>query len=143
MEHLRGAGLVPVLRALTQPVLGICLGMQLLFEWSAEGATRCLGVLPRGVQRLSPSPRYPVPHMGWNELKSLRPDPLLEGIGNGDYAYFVHSYAAPVDEMTLAGVAYGPLLSAVVRWGNFWGTQFHPERSSAVGARVLKNFLCC
>ena len=141
MERLRGAGLIPVLRALTQPVLGICLGMQLLFERSAEGATTCLGVLPQSVQRLSASPRYPVPHMGWNELKPLRADPLLEGVEDGDYAYFVHSYAVPITEATLASTEYGAPLSAIVRRENFWGTQFHPERSSATGARVLQNFL--
>ncbi len=141
MERLVGLGLAPVLRALTQPVLGICLGMQLLFTHSAEGSTPCLAVLPHAVQRLTAAPGYPVPHMGWNELTSLRPDPLLEGVVEGDYAYFVHSYAVPVTGQTLASTAYGGVLSAVVRSQNFWGTQFHPERSAAMGARILQNFL--
>jgi imidazole glycerol-phosphate synthase subunit HisH len=82
-----------------------------------------------------------VPHMGWNQLCRLRPDPLLEGVPEGAWAYFVHSYAAPLTEHTLASAEYGAALSAVVRRGNFWGTQFHPERSAATGARVLENFL--
>jgi imidazole glycerol-phosphate synthase subunit HisH len=141
MQRLRGAGVAALLPQLTQPVLGICLGMQLLFRASEEGASPCLGVLPDTVRRLSPSPGLPVPHMGWNQLVPLRPDPLLDGIQRNDYAYFVHSYMAPVSQVTLAATHYGTPLSAVIRHGNFWGTQFHPERSAAVGSRVLANFL--
>lgn len=141
MRHLREAGLINVLRTLTQPVLGICLGMQLLFERSDEGRTECLKLLPGAVQALQPGAEHPVPHMGWNELKNLQPDPLLHGVASGDHAYFLHSYAVPVTEHTLASAHYGLAVSAVVRWRNFWGTQFHPERSSAIGSRVLKNFL--
>lgn len=141
MKRLQSLKLATVLRALRQPVLGICLGMQLLFESSEEGDTSCLGLLPHPVQRLPVAPGRPVPHMGWNELKPLRADPLMDGVRDGDYAYFVHSYAASVNEFTLASTEYGTPLSAVVRHKNFWGTQFHPERSSATGARVLENFL--
>ena len=141
MKRLRAAGLTNVLRTLTQPVLGVCLGMQLLFERSAEGPTSCLGILPSSAHGLKAAPGRPVPHMGWNELKVLRADPLLEGVTDGEYAYFVHSYAAPVTEHSLASAEYGIAISAVVRRANFWGTQFHPERSGATGARVLKNFL--
>ncbi|HEY0767849.1 MAG TPA: imidazole glycerol phosphate synthase subunit HisH [Steroidobacteraceae bacterium] len=141
MRRLREAGLISVLRTLTQPVLGVCLGMQLLFERSEEGRTGCLGVLPCAVHGLRAAPGHPVPHMGWNQLKRLKSDPLLEGVAEGEYAYFVHSYAAPVTEHTLASAEYGVALSAVVRRANFWGTQFHPERSSHTGARVLENFL--
>ena len=141
MERLRSAGLLPVLRALTQPVLGVCLGMQLLFERSDEGGTACLGLLPDAVQRLQAAPGRPVPHMGWNELTCIRRDPLLEGVAGGDYAYFVHGYAAPVGAHTLASTDYGTPLAAVVRRNNFCGTQFHPERSAHTGARLLKNFL--
>ena len=141
MQRLNAAGLTSMLRALTQPVLGVCLGMQLLFELSEEGLTECLGVLPYAVRRLQSAPRCPVPHMGWNELQRLRPDPLLEGVADGDYAYFAHSYAAPITQHTLASAQYGAPVSAVVRRENFWGTQFHPERSAATGARVLENFL--
>jgi glutamine amidotransferase len=141
MERLHAAGLTSVLRALTQPVLGVCLGMQLLFQLSEEGLTECLGVLPYAVRRLRSAPQRPVPHMGWNQLCQLRPDPLLEGVPDGAYAYFVHSYAAPLTQHTLASAEYGAAVSAVVRHENFWGTQFHPERSAATGARVLANFL--
>jgi len=141
MERLHAAGLTSVLRALTQPVLGVCLGMQLLFQLSEEGLTECLGVLPYAVRRLRSAPHRPVPHMGWNQLCQLRPDPLLEGVPDGAYAYFVHSYAAPLTQHTLASAEYGAAVSAVVRHENFWGTQFHPERSAATGARVLANFL--
>jgi glutamine amidotransferase len=141
MQRLTTLGLIALLPTLTQPVLGICLGMQLLFERSAEGPCECLGVLPGEVQRIANAPDRPVPHMGWNQLKPLQADPLLEGITDQDYAYYVHSYAAPVDTTTLASVEYGDAFSAVVRRGNFWGTQFHPERSAATGARVLGNFL--
>jgi glutamine amidotransferase len=141
MERLRATGLTNVLRTLTQPVLGVCLGMQLLFERSAEGPTGCLGILPSAAHSLRSAPGRPVPHMGWNELKVLKADPLLEGIEDGEYAYFVHSYAAPVTEHAVASADYGIAIAAAVRRANFWGTQFHPERSGTTGARVLENFL--
>jgi len=141
MRRLRRSGAAELLPRLRQPVLGICLGMQLLFEHSAEGSTECLGVIPGAVRRLEPARGRAVPHMGWNRLAPLRVDPLLEGIEPGEYFYFVHSYAAPVAAATVAQVEYGQALSAVVRRENFWGTQFHPERSSAAGARLLANFL--
>jgi len=141
MQRLRAAGLAERLAALRQPVLGICLGMQLLYHHSAEGPTECLGVLPGRVERLSPGPGLPVPHMGWNQLAISTPDPLLEGIKSGEYVYFVHSYAAPCSPVTLAAARYGADLAAVVRRGNFWGTQFHPERSGRTGRRLLANFL--
>ena len=141
MQRLRQCGLAELLPQLQQPVLGICLGMQLLFSHSAEGDTPCLGVLPECVVRLQPGPGLPVPHMGWNQLSLHRPDPLLEGIEPDEYVYFVHSFAAPVSQATLASARYGTALSAVVRKGNFWGTQFHPERSAATGSALLANFL--
>ena len=141
MARLRSRRVADVLPTLTQPVLGICLGMQLLFERSEEGDTECLGILPTAVRRLQPKDGQPVPHMGWNQLSLVRDDPLLDGITPDDYVYFVHSFAAPVSDVTLASADYGTTLSAIVRRGNFWGTQFHPERSAQVGARVLANFL--
>jgi len=141
MQRLRRSGLAELLPRLRQPVLGICLGMQLLFEHSAEGATECLGILPGTVRRIEAAPGRPVPHMGWNQLAAPREDPLLEGIEPGEYFYFVHSYAVPTSDVTLARVQYGETLSAAVRHGNFWGTQFHPERSASAGARLLGNFL--
>ncbi len=141
MARLARLGLVPVLQRLTQPVLGVCLGMQLLFAASEEGPAQCLGLLPQSVRALKAAAGRPVPHMGWNCLAGLRPDPLLKGVSEGEYVYFVHSYAAACDEHTLAYADYGQPLAAVVRRGNFWGTQFHPERSAAAGSRVLQNFL--
>jgi glutamine amidotransferase len=211
MERLNRAGLITVLRTLTQPLLGICLGMQLLFQRSEEGAppsaepppvagegevsakihwfgagdgvlqevsyakpppvtrsrvlpriarraaflkalplvsrdypssgTKCLGLLPATVRRLAPARGRPVPHMGWNTLQKFSADPLLEGVNEVDYVYFLHSYATPVTEHTLAATDYGGSISAVVRRGNFWGTQFHPERSGSTGERILQNFL--
>ena len=129
---------------LTRPLLGICLGMQLLFETSEEGEggdTRCLGLIPGRVARMPASPERPVPHMGWNRLHLLQADPLLEGIGESDYFYFVHSYAAPVGPHSLAVSEYGAEFTAVARRGNFRGAQFHPERSARPGARLLANFL--
>jgi glutamine amidotransferase len=141
MQRLRRARVAQLLPTLRQPVLGICLGMQLLFEHSAEGMTECLGVLPGAVRRMQPARGRPVPHMGWNQLTGSRQDPLLEGIDPGEYFYFVHGYAVPVSEVTIAHVHYGEAVSAVVRRDNFWGTQFHPERSASAGARLLGNFL--
>jgi imidazole glycerol-phosphate synthase subunit HisH len=141
MKKLREAALVDVLRGLVQPVLGVCLGMQLLFERSEEGGTTCLGMLEGDVQRFPRHINVRVPHMGWNRLCVKQDDALLAGISNDAYAYFVHSYAAPVSTATLASTEHGTEFSAVVRCGNICGMQFHPERSGALGARLLANFL--
>jgi len=141
MQRLQACGLTAVLPALTCPVLGICLGMQLLFDSSDEGPTPCLGVLAGAARRLRAAHGRPVPHMGWNQLAALHEDPLLAGVRCGDYVYFVHSFAVAVGAATLASTGYGAPLTAVARRGNFWGTQFHPERSASVGARILENFL--
>jgi len=140
MARLRDAGLVDVVRALTQPVLGVCLGMQLLFEHSAESDTDCLGILPGALARFDAT-TLRVPHMGWNSLRVETAHPLLRDISSGDFAYFVHSYAAPLGDFTLASVDYGGAFSAVVARANFHGAQFHPERSADVGARLLRNFI--
>jgi len=141
MARLRSSGLDGLIPSLTQPVLGICLGMQLLHESSAEGPVLCLGVIPGETVRLAGAPGRPVPHMGWNTLDVERPSPLLEGLGVGDYAYFVHSYAVPEGPATIARCRYGAAFSACVAWRNFYGVQFHPERSAAAGARLLRNFI--
>lgn len=141
MQRLRETGLVDVVRGLTQPVLGVCLGMQLLFEHSEESDTPCLGLIPASLRLFAKSDALRVPHMGWNSLQIQRASPLLAGIDAGAFAYFVHSYAAPVGDYTLASCDYGGAFSAVVQRGNFYGAQFHPERSAAVGARLLENFI--
>ena len=141
MGRLRSAGLIDTIRQLRQPLLGICVGMQLLFESSEEGDVPCLGLLPGRVRRFAARPDLPVPHMGWNQLEFSARSPLLEGIANGDYVYFVHSYCAQVSELTLASTFYGAPFSAVVQQGHIYGAQFHPERSAVSGARLLQNFL--
>ncbi|MCC6171274.1 MAG: imidazole glycerol phosphate synthase subunit HisH [Gammaproteobacteria bacterium] len=141
MQRLRAAGLERVLPDLRQPLLGICLGMQLLFERSAEGDTAGLGILPGRVERLAAAPGRPVPHMGWNTLEPRGADPLLEGIPAGEHFYFVHSYAARPAATTLATTDYGGPLVAVAGRDNFRGVQFHPERSGPAGAKLLANFL--
>jgi imidazole glycerol-phosphate synthase subunit HisH len=141
MARLRAAGLDRVIPALRQPLLGICLGMQLLFERSEEGDTACLGILEGNVRLLHPTPGCSVPHMGWNTLELQREDALLEGIVPQDYFYFVHSYAAGPSAATLATAQHGVAIAAVVGRGNVRGVQFHPERSGATGARLLQNFL--
>jgi len=141
MARLRRAALDAVIPTLRQPVLGICLGMQLLYESSAEGATACLGIIAGRALRLAHAEDRPVPHIGWNTLACTGHSPLLDGLHGPAYAYFVHSYALPVGPATVATTDYGEPFSACVQQGNFYGAQFHPERSAAVGARLLNNFL--
>ena len=140
MEKLRKAGLVDVLRSLTQPLLGVCLGMQLLYERSEEGNTKCLGMLSGTVAKLRRD-ALRVPHMGWNTIEPKNYDALVHQIGTRPYAYYVHSYAAPLTADTLAVCDYGGPFTSIVRRGTICGMQFHPERSSIVGARLLENFL--
>jgi glutamine amidotransferase len=138
MEQIRARGLVEVLKGLTQPVLGICLGMQLLFARSAEEDTECLGIIPGEVRRIAAAPGMPVPHMGWSAL-----DVADESIGlkSGDYVYFAHSFACDDGPWTIASAEYGRRIPAAVRSGNFLGAQFHPERSGDAGGRFLQEFL--
>ncbi len=143
MAQIRDKNLIEPLRGLTQPVLGICLGMQLLFEGSDEsGGTDGLGILPGRVELLPASSDTPVPHMGWNQLDIVAPaHPLLRDVAHGAYVYYVHSYAAPVSPVTVASTRYGAPFTAVAAQRNFMGCQFHPERSGDVGSRILRNFL--
>ena len=141
MARLRALQLVDVIPTLTQPVLGICLGMQLLFEASDEDATTCLGLVPARVTRFTGRDGLPVPHMGWNRVEARLPSPLLRGLEDAPHLYFVHSYAAPVGPWTVATTEYGTEFSSVVQWRNFHGAQCHPERSSWAGRRLLANFL--
>jgi glutamine amidotransferase len=142
MAKLRANGLDRVIPRLTQPLLGICVGMQLLYERSEESDTECLGLLEGTVRLLPSSPGIRIPHMGWNrlEVKAASDHRLTEGL-NGASVYFVHSYAAPSSPMTLAACTHGQPFAAVVAKGAIMGAQFHPERSSAAGARLLQNFL--
>jgi len=141
MQRLRESGVADLLRELRQPLLGICVGMQVLFERSAEGDTACLGLLEGAIEKIAERPGVRVPHMGWNRLQRKRESPLLDGIDNTDYAYFVHSYAAPVDDACIASVEHGASYAALVQRRHIAGAQFHPERSAQPGARLLHNFL--
>lgn len=140
MRELRAQGLDEVLPTLTQPFLGVCLGMQLLGTHSEENDANMLGILPFEVKRFPKLPEYKVPHMGWNTLQRLR-SPLFEGLGTEDYVYFVHSYYAPVGDYTIAEAEYPAPFSAAVQHKNFYAVQFHTEKSGPVGTRILKNFL--
>jgi glutamine amidotransferase len=146
MRRLRELGLVECIRALQQPVLGICLGMQLLFEKSAESqagedGVACLGIMPGTLEKLQPSPGVRVPHMGWNTTTATRDSKLLLGLPDHPWFYFVHSYRAPVDANTLATCDHGETFAAMVQKDNFYGAQFHPERSASHGAKLLSNFM--
>ena len=138
MAQIEARGLAGTLRSLTQPVLGICLGMQILFEGSEEDDATCLGILPGRVRRLAPAPGRPVPHMGWSRL-DVRDAAI--GLSEGDYVYFAHGFACDTSTHTIASADYGREIPAVVRRGNFLGAQFHPERSGEAGHRFLKAFL--
>lgn len=141
MDKLRRHGLVELIRSLEQPVLGVCVGMQLLFEWLDEDDCAGLGLIPGRVSRLASSPGVRVPHSGWTPLRLVQPHPLLAGLSDPAYAYFVHSYAAPIGPHTLAAADHGQRFSAIVGRDRFVGLQCHPERSAVVGAMLLANFL--
>ena len=140
MTRLRDASLVDVIRNLQQPVLGICLGMQLLAEASEEEDVECLGIIPGVARRLPGDSGCPVPNMGWCAVTSSRNVPVLDGIDDGSWFYFLHSYALPVGGHTIATANHSEPFSAMIARDNFVAAQFHPERSSAAGARLLANF---
>jgi glutamine amidotransferase len=141
MRKLQDARLVDLIPRLTQPVLGICLGMQLFFEASEENQTNCLGIFPGSARQFESSPDLTVPHMGWNRIQRTRHSDLLDGIPDGSWFYFVHSYAVDVQDDTLAWSDYGRRFTAIVERDNFSAAQFHPERSGESGAKLLSNFL--
>jgi len=139
MAYLRERGLDEVIRSLTQPVLGICLGMHLMCSFSEENATECLGILPYRVRRFE-SERLKVPHTGWNRITDLR-SPLFAGVADGSHVYFVHGYYVETGTDTTAVTNYGEDFSAGVTRDNFHAIQFHPEKSGETGARILESFL--
>lgn len=141
MQRLREHKLIDVIRGLTQPVLGICLGMQLLATASEEEDAECLGILPGVAKRLKESTSMAVPNMGWCAVSHRVPHPAIAGIDNGEYFYFLHSYAMPLSDYTVSSAVHADEFSAVVGKDNFIAAQFHPERSSHAGARLLRNFV--
>lgn len=138
MAKLRDKGLVDPLKRRTRPMLGICLGMQLMFDASEETDTACLGLISGRVRAMTPAPGLPIPHMGWTRIADAAPG---IGLADGDHVYFAHGFACPDTAATAARATYGEPLPAAIRLGNLWGAQFHPERSSAAGASFLKAFL--
>jgi glutamine amidotransferase len=144
MKNIRTKGLVATLQNLTQPVLGFCLGMQLMCRSSVESSdgeiVECLGIIPTHITPLN-AEGLRLPHMGWNTLTSVSEHPVFKDINIGDYFYYVHSFAAPISNYTVASCQYGSKFSAAVAKDNFIGCQFHPERSSELGSKIIKNFL--
>ena len=140
MENLRSAGLVSVIRSLRKPVLGICIGMQVLCRYSEEGDTECVGLFDTDVRRFESAPDLKVPHMGWNSISNLE-SKLFKGVDEGAFVYFVHSYRPGLCSDTVATSVHGGMFSAALKYENFYGTQFHPEKSGDVGEKILSNFL--
>ena len=140
MKSLGQIGLLPWLTTVNVPFLGICIGMQILFEHSDERDTECLGVVPGSVSRFD-EVTLKVPHIGWNRVSVTATNPLFHMIRDNEYFYFVHSYRAPVGPNTIGMTQYGEAFSAAVQKQNFYGVQFHTEKSGAAGIQVMKNFL--
>lgn len=141
MDALREHKLIDVLSSLTQPLLGICLGMQLLLEHSEEGQVDCLGLIPGTVTHMKAKAQFPVPHMGWNQLQWCRNSPLQQNLNSTEYVYFVHSYALKNKEYALARCGYNEEFTAIINRNNVYGMQFHPEKSAQTGMILLNNFL--
>ena len=140
MENLRKADLTQVIRSLRRPVLGICVGMQVMCRHSEEGDCDCLNIFDSHVKRFVPTQELKVPHMGWNKISNLE-SKLFKGISGGEYVYFVHSYYPELCPDTIATTTHGAMFSSALKYENFYGTQFHPEKSGDVGERIIENFL--
>ena len=140
MDYLRKSGLDATIKGLKQPVLGICLGMQLMCRHSEEGDADCLGIFDVDVKKFVPKEREKIPHMGWNQIYSLKSG-LMSGIEDNKFVYFVHSYYVPLCAGTIAQTDYIDTFSASLNKDNFYATQFHPEKSGEIGSKILKNFL--
>ena len=142
MKRLIATGWAQALKRDQRPLLGVCLGMQLLFDYSVESECEMLGLIPGRIDRLDPGADGPWPHMGWNTLTPLKSDePLLQGVETGAHVYFVHGFYAPLSAHTSASTQYGTAVTAIARKGHVAGCQFHPERSAKTGAQILTNFV--
>lgn len=140
MENLRKLSLPQLIWKLRRPVLGICVGMQVMCRHSEEGDAECMGIFDAKVRRFEEMPGIKVPHMGWSRISNLE-SKLFKGIDKGSYVYFVHSYYAPLCPDTIATSRHPEMFSAALKYENFYGTQFHPEKSGEVGERIIRNFL--
>lgn len=141
ISNLQKLDLCQTICSLKQPVLGICLGMQIFYEYSCEGDVECLGIMPGKITNIIPQPNLTIPHMGWNRIKAAQQSPLMQGIEDGSFVYFVHSFIASVSATTTATCFYGKSFTAICQKQNFYGVQFHPERSGTIGAKILNNFV--
>lgn len=142
MDALERAGLTDWLKEVTVPFLGICLGMQLLFEHTTERTSDCLGIISGINERFkSEESQIKVPHMGWNQVQQSRENPLFSGIKSGEYFYFVHSYYAPIVQATIGRTEYDVQFTSAIQQKNYYGVQFHPEKSGNAGLQLLKNFI--
>lgn len=140
MKKLHELNLIELIKATSKPFLGICLGMQLLCETTEEGNSDCLGIIPVKVKRFNEH-NLKVPHMGWNQISEIQDEQLLNSVSSGSYFYFAHSYFVPINKWTTSSSEYGLKFSASVKYRNFFGVQFHPEKSASEGIKIIKNFL--
>lgn len=141
MDKLKNSNLIEVVRNLKQPTLGICLGMQLLLDHSMENNVNCLSIIEGKCKAFSQQNKCPVPHMGWNNVNFNKPSPLTEDLDNDDYFYFVHSYYVPIANSSIGITDYSESFASIIQKDNFFGTQFHPEKSSDQGSKLLRTFI--
>lgn len=140
MDSLEKSRLIPMLKSYQKPFLGICLGMQLMYDFSEEGDVECLGIIPGSVKKFESDGHHKVPHMGWNTIQTDPGNPLFNDIPNHSYVYFVHSYFAAISKETIASCDYIFPFSAAVQYRNYYAVQFHPEKSGEVGQKMMENF---
>ena len=141
MDKLKKSNLIEIVRNLKQPTLGICLGMQLLLDHSMENNVNCLSIIEGKCKAFSQQNKCPVPHMGWNNVNFNKPSPLTEDLDNDDYFYFVHSYYVPIANSSIGITDYSESFASIIQKDNFFGTQFHPEKSSDQGSKLLRTFI--
>ena len=141
MDSLEKSGLIPTLKSYQKPFMGICLGMQLMYDFSEEGDVNCLSIIPGSVKKFESDGNHKVPHMGWNTIQTDPENPLFKDIPNNSYVYFVHSYYAGISEKTIGSCDYIFPFSAAVQYRNYYAVQFHPEKSGDVGQKMMENFL--